>query len=41
MKKQIISFELDEELDKQKQDEIFNILEYAEAKNIEIKFEED
>jgi len=41
MKKQIISFELDEELSKEKQDEIFKILEESEAKNIEIKFEEE
>ena len=35
MKKQKISYELDEKLKKDKQDEITKILEAAEAKNIE------
>ncbi len=40
MTNRTISYELDEELSKEKQDEITKILEAAEAKNIEFKEEE-
>ena len=41
MKGQIISYELDKELSKEKQDEIIKILEDAKAENIEFKEKED
>ncbi len=41
LKEQIISFDLDEELDKKKQEEITKILKEAKAKNIEFKEKEE
>jgi len=40
MRKQKITFELDEELSKYKQDDIFKILEEEGASNIEMDFED-
>ena len=41
MKKQIINFELDDELGKESQDKITEILKEAKAENIEIKAAEE